>query len=54
MVFFSNVVSSKQIEDVFKECTQKLVRIAHLMPTDVHKLMEDECLVIILVFFGND
>eukprot|EP00112_Aurelia_sp_Birch-Aquarium-sp1_P016225 Seg3660.2 transcript_id=Seg3660.2/GoldUCD/mRNA.D3Y31 product="Coiled-coil domain-containing protein 180" protein_id=Seg3660.2/GoldUCD/D3Y31 len=32
------------IEDVFKECTQQLVRIAHLMPTDVHKLMEDECL----------
>ena len=34
-----------QIEEIYKAYTQKLARVAHLMPPDVHKLMEDECLV---------
>ncbi|XP_065068754.1 coiled-coil domain-containing protein 180-like isoform X2 [Rhopilema esculentum] len=32
------------IEEVYKAYTQRLVRVAHLMPPDVHRLMEDECL----------
>eukprot|EP00794_Sanderia_malayensis_P016105 gene16105-17726_t len=35
---------AKLIQEVFKAYAQKLVRIAHLMPADVHKLMESESL----------
>lgn len=32
------------IQQIYKEYTQKLTRIAHCMPTDVLRYMEDECL----------
>lgn len=40
--FFFSII---QISEVFKSYTAMLERIAHMMPGDVHRLMENEVLV---------